>query len=372
MGPPPPHVTVAMPHRRGFTIVELLVVIAIIAVLIGLLLPAVQSAREAARRSSCVNNMKQIGIGLHSHHDAKRKLPPGNLWTYGRETTVAGLSRRFPDGTAWPTSPPNRARGTMQVFLLPFIELESLFSQINFAPTAGHVQNQSIGGVPLRQHVIGTYQCPSDRPGLIPDAAEFVPGVRGNAVCNYFGHTGHTGNSPGHPEVPCTQNYYTTYRPFAGTGGFTNPDGGLVPNPAGVFARDGNHWQCTFKKIPDGLSKTIMVGETRTGCAIYGDQGWARSDNLNGLSSAYFPLNYDSCIGGADTATAMATAQARGLDGCAVQHNWGPQWGFKSRHPGLVNLLMCDGSVSAISENCDLFTLARMGVRADGKPVGSL
>jgi prepilin-type N-terminal cleavage/methylation domain-containing protein/prepilin-type processing-associated H-X9-DG protein len=372
MGPPPPHVTVAMPHRRGFTIVELLVVIAIIAVLIGLLLPAVQSAREAARRSSCVNNMKQIGIGLHSHHDAKRKLPPGNLWTYGRETTVAGLSRRFPDGTAWPTSPPNRARGTMQVFLLPFIELESLFSQINFAPTAGHVQNQSIGGVPLRQHVIGTYQCPSDRPGLIPDAAEFATGVRGNAVCNYFGHAGHTGNSPGHPEVPCTQNYYTTYRPFAGTGGFTNPDGGLVPNPAGVFARDGNHWQCRFKDIPDGLSKTMMVGETRTGCAIYGDQGWARSDNLNGLSSAYFPLNYDSCIGGADTATAMATAQARGLDGCAVQHNWGPQWGFKSRHPGLVNLLMCDGSVSAISENCDLFTLARMGVRADGKPVGSL
>jgi len=115
-----------------------------------------------------------------------------------------------------------------------------------------------------------------------------------------------------------------------------------------------------------------MVGETRVGCAHYADIGWAQPDNLNGLSSVYYPLNYDSCVGGPDAAAALATARAQGRDGCAVKYNWGPQWGFKSRHPGIVNLLMCDGSVMAVSENCDQFTLARMGVRADGQPVGSL
>jgi prepilin-type N-terminal cleavage/methylation domain-containing protein/prepilin-type processing-associated H-X9-DG protein len=355
------------PSSKGFTLVELLVVIAIIAVLIGLLLPAVQSAREAARRSSCTNNLKQMGLGLHLYHDVKGKLPPGNFYTYG----YAGQVSTFPDGTPFPTSPPNRHRGTMQVFILPFIEQEGLFAQINFAPTAGHVFNQSIGGRQLRTHVISTFQCPSDAPGLIPNTDEFNPNARGSAVCNYFGNAGHTGSSPGNQASPCTQSYYATYRPFTGNGGFSN-GAGTIPNPAGVFARDGNNWQCRFKNIPDGLSNTVMVGESRVGCALYGDFGWARTDNLNGLSNLYVPLNYDTCVSGPDAATAYAAALARGLDGCATQYNHGTQWGFRSRHPGVVNFIMCDGSVKTISENSDQFTLARMGCRADGRPTGSL
>jgi prepilin-type processing-associated H-X9-DG protein len=349
-----------------------LVVIAIIAVLIGLLLPAVQSARESARRAACTNNMKQLGVGLHCYHDAKGQLPPGNLWTYGLENTWGGPGRRFPDGTPWPPNSPNRSRGTMQVLLLPFIEQDTIYSQLNFTPAGDNMHNQLVGGRPLRQHVIGTFQCPSDRPGVIPDSDEFAPNARSAAVCNYFGHAGHIGSSPGNPNAPCIQNYVQTHRPFTGDGGFTNPDGGRQPNPAGVFARDGNHWQCRFKLITDGLSNTIMVGEARVGCANYGDVGWAQSDNLNGLSSVYFPLNYDSCIGGPDATAAMAAARAVERDGCAVKYNFGTQWAFKSRHPGVVNFLMCDGSVLAVSENCDQFTLARMGVRADGRPVGSL
>lgn len=84
------------------------------------------------------------------------------------------------------------------------------------------------------------------------------------------------------------------------------------------------------------------------------------------------PLNYDSCIGGADATAAYAAAQAQGLDGCASKYNWNVSWGFKSRHPGIVNLMMCDGSVMAVSENCNQYTLARMGCRADGRPVGEL
>jgi prepilin-type N-terminal cleavage/methylation domain-containing protein len=142
--------------QRAFTLVELLVVIAIIGVLIGLLLPAVQAARESARRASCVNNMKQMGVGLHLYHDARGHLPAGNAWTHGYGTGAV-----FYDGSPWPTDPPNRHRGTMQVLILPFIEEDALYSQISFAPTANHVPFQSIGGKELRQHVIGMFQCPS-------------------------------------------------------------------------------------------------------------------------------------------------------------------------------------------------------------------
>ncbi len=353
--------------RRGFTLIELLVVIAIIGVLVGLLLPAVQQARESARRSSCLNNMKQMGVALHLYHDANKKLPPGNLYTYG----YAGTISRFPDGTPFPTSPPNRHRGTMQVFLLPFLEEETIFAQLNFEPSAGHLFSQSVGGKQLRQHVMSTFQCPSDAPGLIPDTTEYNAAVRGNAVCNYYGNAGQPG-SGNNSAAPCVQSYYNTYKPFTGNGGFTNPNGGAKPNPAGIFARDGNNFQCTFAKITDGLSSTIMAGEVRMECAFYGQIGWARTDNLNGLSAPYVPLNYDSCTGGLDAATAYAAAQAKGLDGCATAFNWSVSWGFKSRHPGIVNLMMCDGSVITASENCDQFTLARMGCRADGQPTGSL
>jgi prepilin-type N-terminal cleavage/methylation domain-containing protein len=359
--------------RPGFTLVELLVVIAIIGVLIGLLLPAVQAARESARRSSCVNNMKQMGLGLHLYNDANQHLPAGNVWTYGY-----GSGQRYYDGSPWPTSPPNRHRGTMQVLILPFIEQDSLYSQIDFDPTAGHVFQQSIGGKQLRQHVIGSFQCPSDAPGLIPGPPEFTGTVAGNAVCNYFGNAGQAGSSPGNPDSPCTQSYYNTFKPFAGNGPFRNPNGCSnangcpLPNPVGCFARDGNHFKCAFKTITDGLSNTIMVGEVRMECSEYGRMGWARTDNLNGLSCPFIPLNYDSCTNGADAATAYANAQAKGLDGCASSHTWSTSWGFKSRHPGIVNLLMCDGAVTTASENCDQFTLARMGCRADGQPTGSL
>jgi prepilin-type N-terminal cleavage/methylation domain-containing protein len=360
--------------RPGFTLVELLVVIAIIGVLVGLLLPAVQSARESARRSSCVNNMKQMGLALHLYHDANGHLPAGNAWTYGFAPTGA----RFYDGSPWPTNPPNRQRGTMQVLILPFVEQDALYSQISFDPNANHVSLQTIGGKELRRHVIGTFQCPSDAPGLVPTSNDFTTTVRGIAVCNYFCNAGATGNSPGSTGSPCTQSYYDTFKPFTGSGGFRDPQGCTsasgcaLPNPAGCFARDGSNFQCPFGKITDGLSTTIMVGEARMECAEYARLGWAWTDNLNGLTSPYMPLNYDSCTNGVDSATANANAQAKGLDGCASSHNWSTSWGFKSRHPGIVNLLMCDGAVLSASENCDQFTLARMGVRADGRPTGSL
>src|ERR1700676_3026398 len=105
------------PLRRAFTLIELLVVIAIIAVLIGLLLPAVQKVREAANRMSCTNNLKQIGLAAHSYHDANNQFPPGVRIPWARRDEEANLQAFGPFGPNW------------AVFLLPYIEQQNLYTQ---------------------------------------------------------------------------------------------------------------------------------------------------------------------------------------------------------------------------------------------------
>ncbi|MEC8737545.1 MAG: DUF1559 domain-containing protein, partial [Planctomycetota bacterium] len=112
-------------RNGGFTLIELLVVIAIIGVLVALLLPAVQTAREAARRSSCTNNLKQLGIGLHLHHDTQKKFPPGGIW--------------------WTNSPSNtnawsKNRGSLLYYILPYMELNSVYDQFDPTRTIAYQQ----------------------------------------------------------------------------------------------------------------------------------------------------------------------------------------------------------------------------------------
>ncbi len=129
--------------RHGFTLIELLVVIAIIAILIGLLLPAVQKVREAAARTKCTNNLKQIGLALHSYHDANKQFPPGYI-----------------DGNTNPTSTPDNDVGPgwgWASFLLPYLEQNNVYNQINFSLGVGLGVNAQISQQPLT-----IYQCPSD------------------------------------------------------------------------------------------------------------------------------------------------------------------------------------------------------------------
>ena len=132
--------------RSGFTLVELLVVIAIIGVMVGLLLPAVQAAREAARRMSCSNNMKQIGLGMHNYHDSLRSFPLGSYNL--RET--------------WPASGSN-----WRALLLPYIEQSPLYDQLQFTATSSFMAggaagaNALLGNEVLRELLIPTYRCPS-------------------------------------------------------------------------------------------------------------------------------------------------------------------------------------------------------------------
>jgi len=341
----------------GFTLVELLVVIAIIGVLVGLLLPAVQAARESARRSVCSNNLKQCGLALHGYLGVKSRLPPGNEWDFGypKPATDGPNCRDVADN--------NVARGSMHVKILPYIEQGALHDKIDFQG-ATEPMSQTIAGKLLRLHVLDVFLCPTDGIRTVPASSDYATGFRGYAANNYVGNGGPTG-SVSNPAVVCPLNF-NALRPATGfTNGAGCATGGV--KPAGPFARDGKFFKCRVADIPDGLSKTIMLGEVRVGCDSYaGERGWARTDNGTGLVGTLPPLNYDSCIGGVDAATSLANVTAAGKDPCASKYNYTTSFGFKSRHPGAVGFVMCDGAVRFLSENMDHATLQLLGHRMDG------
>src|SRR5262245_57654068 len=146
-----------MNRRSAFTLIELLVVIAIIAVLIGLLLPAVQKVREAAARMSCQNNLKQLGLAGHAYHDANNRLPPAVMMPYaqaGNDPLTGGAANPF--GPNW------------AVFLLPFVEQQALFAQANVASYPGtanlaNLTSYNLSWRAVRGASIKTLLCPSDR-----------------------------------------------------------------------------------------------------------------------------------------------------------------------------------------------------------------
>ncbi|MDG1991858.1 MAG: DUF1559 domain-containing protein [Pirellulales bacterium] len=357
--------------RNAFTLIELLVVIAIIGVLVGLLLPAVQQAREAARRNACGNNMKQIGLAVHNYLDINQEEFPAATWYLGRGKKG------------------HRDRGSPFVSLLPFIEQLALHSNLDHSNTAAHVFNQrpNGNGTPqLQKIVLSGLVCPSDSStGIVPK------GIRGEDVAfsNYRANGGPMNAGPGGNSHAggCSTNY-NGYRPRSGVG---NPnynkifyEGASTGNasPAGCFHRNGtiidsNGAQIKLasikmKDITDGLSTTILFGENRWECSAQTRDTWSKSQSYD-RSNTLFPINYDSCIAGgpananwkAASADALAKAKALGKTGCEVSHNWRTERGFKSQHPGVVTVMMADGSVHTISESVDHFLFNRLGCRAD-------
>ena len=189
-----------MKTRRGFTLIELLVVIAIIAVLIALLLPAVQAAREAARRASCVNNLKQIGLGLHNYHDTHGTLPPGYIYQQGYAT----------GGFGWAS------------MILPHLEQINLFNAINFSGPAWSSRNSTACITNL-----ASYQCPSDYTTTLP------PGYLEREGFRY-----------------ARSSYVACFGPA---------DLDLTPeNRQGAFSRNS---RTRFADVTDGLSQTLAGGE---------------------------------------------------------------------------------------------------------------
>ena len=323
-------------QRKGFTLIELLVVIAIIAVLVSLLLPAVQSAREAARRTSCKNNLKQLGLALHNYADNYGALPPSFC--------VDG-----PDGTGG-------GEWSVQARLLPFLEASNLYNEIVFE--ASYTDPVNTGIAPMR---VATYLCPSeDR-----DETRQKNGVAVHYPLNY----GFNGGS------------WQVFNPATGRGG----DGAFFPNS-----------KLTFSAFPDGTSNTLAFGEVKAFTPYLRDGAAgpaeipASANDISGFGGSFkTETGHTEWVDGRVHQTGFTTAfgpntQVRHLVGgvaydvdytsCREDKSCNAPVRAavtaRSYHQGIVNTCLMDGSVRSISENIDLGVWRNLGSRRDGNVIG--
>jgi len=376
----------AVPRRRqGFTLIELLVVIAIIAILIGLLLPAVQKIRAAAQRMKCSNNLKQMGLALHNFAGTHDGRLPAAMINSGRCNVGGGTQGSNYDGpefnykAIYGPGTPGASASTYRVFnhtgfvaLLPYIEQDNLFRMYNYnnisngsnpygqpvGPDPAGNPNRIVGSTP-----IATYSCPGDdKPEVV--VATNPPGdfyerlSPGVARSNYFFNTG----------------YYTDY----------DRDWSISASWArGPF---GNNGASNIGNIPDGTSNTIAIGEgiqkNRTSTSFGPYWGAGTHTAVHGRILQYTPglvqqsggVSATSCSGAACGVNyciaycginapnnRMVTPSATG-----TAANFQYAWQFSSRHSGGANFLFLDGSVKFLRDNIDYVTVFQVLATPEG------
>ena len=310
-------------RRSGFTLVEMLVVIAVLAVLIALLLPAMQGARESARRVQCGNNLRQIGLATAAY--------------------VARNDEELPFGAQWGNGP-TQNRGTGLARLLPFLEEKMVFDAIDFKNMTIWVDDMRFpDGRFIRATEIPAFICPSD---------EKFRGMADTAPCNYAaskGPTAHIDNSGCSCAEALALNQFQIPAPHPPS----NYDN--TTTTAGPFNRQGVPYG--MLQMRDGLSTTIFFGETIPACGAHHRQGWLRSNSGQGLSTTLVPINTNTC----------STDPA--ASGCARPCNWNYELGYRSRHPGGAMFGFGDGSVHFLPDTIDHLTYQRLGAKSDRQPV---
>ena len=332
-----------MPKRRGFTLIELLVVIAIIGVLIALLLPAVQAAREAARRIQCTNNLKQLGLAVMNYESANSALPP-------QQTMIIVGNTQPTSYTSWGIS----AR------LAPFMEAGPMYAAMNFSLKYSDVSNTTVSYLQ-----ISFLHCPSDRNYAPPSGSSF-------GVSNYGWNVG---------------DWYV----FGG--------GGATPN-RGVFMVNTSR---TLAAMTDGLSNTLFAAEVKTNQPIYKSCTAPSSISAssypmdNPTGAAFITAKYTASGCKADTAHAKWSIGSACYDGFTTamtpnyavlvgnpgidvdydtvdENNGGPTYAAitsRSFHPGGVNSLFGDGSVRFIKSTVGIATWRALGTFGGGEVISS-
>lgn len=344
----------------GFTLVELLVVIAIIGILVALLLPAIQAAREAARRTQCNNNLKQLGVALHNYHDIHKNFPIGSRNCDAANTNTGGscgggMANVWENG--W-----NR-KGTPLVKLLPFVEQASLYDQLN--------QSMDVDAQLWGNNSVPT-MAPQFSPFPTPDVQQ--PAYRcpsdpyqnaGNPPSNY-------GMNIGAQVMPNQGGQCTLYPGNIFGNGATGHGSANAPlgtnSISGVFSR--YDWAAKMADITDGTSTTIAIGEILPKCGDHHRGGWISSNAL--WTATTGPINYPTCPGELPGFAGfnVPAGSPPGTTSCNGDANWMTSQGFKSKHPGGAQFLFCDGSVHLLNEGMNYRTYQALGSRNDGDPVG--
>jgi len=333
--------------RRAFTLVELLVVIAIIGILVALLLPAVQAAREAARRMSCTNNLKQLALSLHNHHDVHKMFPPQGFNQQFRS--------QFNGGYGWD-------RMGFITPLLPFMEQQPLYDDVisyTFEDRRPWSQNNMAdGSVSPYLRDIPSLLCPSDPNKDLPDnycKATSYHGNRGDIIMNWE---------------------WNEWR--------------------GVFG-DGGTGKCSFSTLTDGSSNTIMLAEVAIGrhggslcpkiSGLATETGWNQGSNATACLARVGPndIMIDPCQDNAGSASGWGLGRRWGdainiytifftilpPNGPSCSGGAGESWGIptaSSHHPTGCNVALCDGSVRFVAETIDAGDPTQIPPDMNGRP----
>jgi len=327
------------PRRKGFTLIELLVVIAIIGVLVALLLPAVQAAREAARRSQCTNNLKQLGIALHNYHDVVGSLP----WGFG-----------YTNWNDW----------SGHVLILPYMEQGNLYSAINFTDTGAQLGGAvGSGNSTVQRTTVNGFLCPSDQ----------------NRLTNVEGHTNYMMNAGSSPRAVMYQSQYN--------------------GPMSATGLAGRVKTSNFSAVTDGLSSTAFMSERVLGSG--GNNNVVQVNKpIPTIYTTATPTNEDDPLEYYNTCKAVNPVGATLYSGHASGMIWTIGYAIDarynhvmppnsqscqfavpadnrgaypamSRHGGVVNVLFGDGTVKGIKDSITVKNWWALGTQAGGEVLSS-